>query len=58
MGTERDKRRYDHSREGPLLDSTCHGLRGEMMSMEQASLAANGIQDCQELSKLKILAPK
>ncbi|XP_060063416.1 uncharacterized protein LOC132543894 isoform X1 [Ylistrum balloti] len=60
MGTERDKRQYDHSRNGPLLDSTWHNLRRQLFHIGLVTpLSTTGKPTSfQDLQQVRVLSPK
>ncbi|XP_021348953.1 uncharacterized protein LOC110447519 isoform X2 [Mizuhopecten yessoensis] len=60
MGTERDKRQYDHSRNGPLLDSTWHNLRRQLFNIGMVTpITTTGKPTSfQDLQQVRVLSPK
>ncbi|XP_069124320.1 uncharacterized protein [Argopecten irradians] len=60
MGTERDKRQYDHSRNGPLLDSTWHNLRRQLFHIGLVTpLSTTGKPTSfQDLQQVRVISPK
>ncbi|KAJ8318432.1 hypothetical protein KUTeg_003523, partial [Tegillarca granosa] len=60
IGTARDRRQYDHSRNGPLLDSTWYSLRKEMMGLGKGTpLYGEGYSlTFEDLQRVKVVTPK
>ncbi|KAK3091301.1 hypothetical protein FSP39_018783, partial [Pinctada imbricata] len=61
IGRERCRRQYDHSRNGPLLDSTWYSLKKELSTIGQCMPLSSGegkALSYQDLLRVRVLTPK
>jgi len=62
FGSQRDKRQYDHSRNGPLLPPTWHALRRELYNIGQGTPLLSGDQSYptsfQDLQQVRVVTAR